>query len=235
MGQFEARVNVAAPATSRKQPLCGLCACRPAVLLLNLCCTSFPPLQAPAPRRSPWPWPSTPARASCPASVRRAHGQELWLFRGHCWLENHSNCVVAGCSSCHVVTSNTAFALPAQPPNSLIHCLLADERSLGFWALGYGRASGRPAVVITSSGTAVANLLPAVVEVRLRVVAVPSLAKGSLTAPPELAPMMHAGCSSPCTQRCSTDVLLPPPPPCYPHTGQPERRAAATGDRRPAG
>lgn len=45
-------------------------------------------------------------------------------------------------------------------------CHLADERSLGFWALGYGRASGRPAVVITSSGTAVANLLPAVVEVR---------------------------------------------------------------------
>lgn len=40
----------------------------------------------------------------------------------------------------------------------------ADERSLGFWALGYGRATGRPAVVITSSGTAVANLLPCVVE-----------------------------------------------------------------------
>lgn len=29
---------------------------------------------------------------------------------------------------------------------------------------GTGRACGRPAVVITSSGTAVANLLPAVVE-----------------------------------------------------------------------
>lgn len=39
-----------------------------------------------------------------------------------------------------------------------------DERSLGFWALGHGRATGRPCVVITSSGTAVANLLPAVVE-----------------------------------------------------------------------
>lgn len=39
-----------------------------------------------------------------------------------------------------------------------------DERSLGFWALGYSKAKQIPCVVITSSGTAVANLLPAVVE-----------------------------------------------------------------------
>jgi 2-succinyl-5-enolpyruvyl-6-hydroxy-3-cyclohexene-1-carboxylate synthase len=40
-----------------------------------------------------------------------------------------------------------------------------DERAAGFRALGYARgSSGRPAVVITSSGTAVANLYPAVVE-----------------------------------------------------------------------
>lgn len=39
-----------------------------------------------------------------------------------------------------------------------------DERGLAFLALGYGRASGKPAAVITTSGTAVANLLPAVVE-----------------------------------------------------------------------
>lgn len=40
-----------------------------------------------------------------------------------------------------------------------------DERSLGFYALGFavGSAQGTPAVaVITSSGTAVSNLLPAV-------------------------------------------------------------------------
>ncbi len=39
-----------------------------------------------------------------------------------------------------------------------------DERGLGFWALGHARGSGRPAAVIVTSGTAVANLLPAVVE-----------------------------------------------------------------------
>lgn len=39
-----------------------------------------------------------------------------------------------------------------------------DERGCGFAAVGYARATGRPAVVITTSGTAVANLLPAVME-----------------------------------------------------------------------
>lgn len=39
-----------------------------------------------------------------------------------------------------------------------------DERSLAFQALGVGLASGFPAVVITTSGTAVANLHPAVLE-----------------------------------------------------------------------
>jgi 2-succinyl-5-enolpyruvyl-6-hydroxy-3-cyclohexene-1-carboxylate synthase len=39
-----------------------------------------------------------------------------------------------------------------------------DERSSAFFALGVGKASGRPAVVITTSGTAAANVYPAVVE-----------------------------------------------------------------------
>lgn len=39
-----------------------------------------------------------------------------------------------------------------------------DERGLGFMALGHARATGKPAVIITTSGTAVANLFPAVCE-----------------------------------------------------------------------
>ncbi|MET3804707.1 2-succinyl-5-enolpyruvyl-6-hydroxy-3-cyclohexene-1-carboxylate synthase [Nakamurella sp. UYEF19] len=39
-----------------------------------------------------------------------------------------------------------------------------DERTAGFLAVGLARSSGRPAVVVTTSGTAVANLHPAVLE-----------------------------------------------------------------------
>lgn len=39
-----------------------------------------------------------------------------------------------------------------------------DERVAGFTALGVGRESGMPAVVVCTSGTAVANLLPAALE-----------------------------------------------------------------------
>ena len=47
----------------------------------------------------------------------------------------------------------------------ILHALsVHDERSAGFRALGYGRASSRPAAVITSSGTAISNLYPAIME-----------------------------------------------------------------------
>jgi 2-succinyl-5-enolpyruvyl-6-hydroxy-3-cyclohexene-1-carboxylate synthase len=39
-----------------------------------------------------------------------------------------------------------------------------DERSAGFLALGLAKGSGQPVVVVTTSGTAVANLHPAVLE-----------------------------------------------------------------------
>jgi 2-succinyl-5-enolpyruvyl-6-hydroxy-3-cyclohexene-1-carboxylate synthase len=39
-----------------------------------------------------------------------------------------------------------------------------DERSAGFVAVGIARATGTPALVVTTSGTAVANLAPAVLE-----------------------------------------------------------------------
>ena len=39
-----------------------------------------------------------------------------------------------------------------------------DERGLGFLALGLTKSTGKPTVILTTSGTAVANLLPAVIE-----------------------------------------------------------------------
>src|SRR6185295_14847069 len=39
-----------------------------------------------------------------------------------------------------------------------------DERVAGFFALGVGKATGRPAAVTCTSGTAAAHYLPAVVE-----------------------------------------------------------------------
>jgi 2-succinyl-5-enolpyruvyl-6-hydroxy-3-cyclohexene-1-carboxylate synthase len=74
-----------------------------------------------------------------------------------------------------------ALALAARPELSLsIH---HDERSAAFAALGVGLATGRPAIVLTTSGTAAVHLHAAVVEADLA--RVPLLA---LTAdrPPEL-------------------------------------------------
>jgi 2-succinyl-5-enolpyruvyl-6-hydroxy-3-cyclohexene-1-carboxylate synthase len=55
-----------------------------------------------------------------------------------------------------------AVAVAENPgAEALVHW---DERAAAFVALGWGRATGRPAAVVTTSGTAVANLLPAAVE-----------------------------------------------------------------------
>jgi 2-succinyl-5-enolpyruvyl-6-hydroxy-3-cyclohexene-1-carboxylate synthase len=45
--------------------------------------------------------------------------------------------------------------------------IFPDERSAGFFALGYARATGRPATLICTSGTALANYFPSVVEASL--------------------------------------------------------------------
>jgi 2-succinyl-5-enolpyruvyl-6-hydroxy-3-cyclohexene-1-carboxylate synthase len=47
-----------------------------------------------------------------------------------------------------------------------IHVRL-DERSAGFFALGIGLATGRPAILVTTSGTAAVEVHPAVVEAHL--------------------------------------------------------------------
>jgi 2-succinyl-5-enolpyruvyl-6-hydroxy-3-cyclohexene-1-carboxylate synthase len=66
-------------------------------------------------------------------------------------------CIAPGSRSTPLVAALAAN----EKARSLIHF---DERGTAFAALGYARATGCPAAWITTSGTAVANGLPAVVE-----------------------------------------------------------------------
>ena len=87
----------------------------------------------------------------------------------------------------HVVISPGSRSTPlahAFAESAGLHVTVAlDERSAGFIALGIAKATGQPAALLCTSGTAAANYLPAVIEARLS--ATPLLV---LTAdrPPEL-------------------------------------------------
>lgn len=74
----------------------------------------------------------------------------------------------AGCS--HTVISpgsrSTPLALAAAHLAGSVSIIL-DERSAGFYALGCGKATGKPAILICTSGTAAANYYPAVIEARM--------------------------------------------------------------------
>ena len=77
---------------------------------------------------------------------------------------------LARCGVTHAVTcpgSRNAPILLALAARDGIECVsVIDERSAGFVALGIARATGRPVVVTCTSGTAAANLHPAVAEAR---------------------------------------------------------------------
>ena len=52
----------------------------------------------------------------------------------------------------------------AVPEEGVPYSTHFDERGLGFYALGLAKGSGRPVAIIVTSGTAVGNLMPAVME-----------------------------------------------------------------------
>jgi len=77
---------------------------------------------------------------------------------------------LARCGVRHAATSPGSRSAPlvlalAAEPRIACHSHI-DERCAGFFALGVAKASGMPAVVACTSGTAAANLLPAVAEAR---------------------------------------------------------------------
>lgn len=59
---------------------------------------------------------------------------------------------------------STPLAITADHTSGLDVEIHLDERSAAFWALGIAKATGRPAALICTSGTAAANYLPAVIE-----------------------------------------------------------------------
>jgi 2-succinyl-5-enolpyruvyl-6-hydroxy-3-cyclohexene-1-carboxylate synthase len=75
---------------------------------------------------------------------------------------------LARCGMTHAVTSpgsrNAPLSLTLAAQEGIEAVSVIDERSAGFVALGMAKASGRPVAVTCTSGTAAANLHPAVVE-----------------------------------------------------------------------
>ena len=75
---------------------------------------------------------------------------------------------LARCGVRHAVTSpgsrNAPLALTLAAQEGIEAHSVIDERSAGFVALGIARATGRAVVVTCTSGSAAANLMPAVVE-----------------------------------------------------------------------
>jgi 2-succinyl-5-enolpyruvyl-6-hydroxy-3-cyclohexene-1-carboxylate synthase len=75
---------------------------------------------------------------------------------------------LARCGMEHAVTSpgsrNAPLALTLVAEPRIEAHSAVDERAAGFVALGLAKASGRPVAVTCTSGTAAANLMPAVVE-----------------------------------------------------------------------
>jgi 2-succinyl-5-enolpyruvyl-6-hydroxy-3-cyclohexene-1-carboxylate synthase len=77
---------------------------------------------------------------------------------------------LARCGMTHAVTCpgsrNAPVVLTLAADERIESVSVIDERAAGFMALGMAKASGRPVAVTCTSGSAAANLMPAVVEAR---------------------------------------------------------------------
>ena len=77
---------------------------------------------------------------------------------------------LARCGLRHAVTCpgsrNAPLILSLEADERIEAVSVIDERSAGFLALGMAKASGRPVAITCTSGTAAANLMPAVIEAR---------------------------------------------------------------------
>jgi 2-succinyl-5-enolpyruvyl-6-hydroxy-3-cyclohexene-1-carboxylate synthase len=133
---------------------------------------------------------------------------------------------------------STPIAMTVAERSELRLWVHLDERSAAFFALGIARASGVPAAVVCTSGTAAANFFPAVVEAQAA--GVPLLV---LTAdrPPEL---REVGAAQTVDQnrlygahaKWFVDVALPEAtPPMLRHARALAHRAVATAVASPAG
>jgi 2-succinyl-5-enolpyruvyl-6-hydroxy-3-cyclohexene-1-carboxylate synthase len=78
---------------------------------------------------------------------------------------------------------STPLTLAAAGNKKIQTIICYDERAAGFHALGYARATGKPAAVICTSGTAAANYYPAVIEAHQSILPLVIL---SADRPPEL-------------------------------------------------
>ncbi len=96
----------------------------------------------------------------CKVMIRRFSIADVW-----------SDTIMASLVSCgvrHVAIApgsrSTPLVLSANRHPQLELISHFDERGLGFFALGLAKSTGCPVAIVVTSGTAVANLLPAIIE-----------------------------------------------------------------------
>jgi len=88
---------------------------------------------------------------------------ELNTVQAQLMIEELVRCRVETFCICPGSRSTPLVAAAARNPRART-TMFYDERGAAFYALGYARSTNRPAAVITTSGTGVANLMPAVAE-----------------------------------------------------------------------